>query len=371
MIKARTFKYSSLKSNSSNGVQLVFVFFKRETWNAGFHPEIQTQFPNADIIYCSSSGHAFENMVVDEEIIFSTISFEKTEVKCTAIRINDFENAFEAGKYLGAELFDEKTRYIGVISDGAMVNGTKLCDGINQLVHGNIPVTGGLAGDMTNFEKTLVGLNSEPSPGIIVGLKLSGEDLEVASSSKGGFIPFGMEMKITASKENVLQQIDHKNAYDVLYKVLAPNDQQDFENNLLYFPLMVDSINSKNLIRTPLVVNHENKEITYAGDMPEGAKIQVTRTNSMDMLEATTIAMKELNERLPDFQLLFTVSCVGRRIILDSMKDEELTEIEEYLPENAVNFGFYSYGEINTDGEKGSPCKLHNQTLTLTAFKER
>jgi hypothetical protein len=369
MISSHRSFYSELGPEIDEHIQLVFTFFKRENWSAEIELKLKKKYPNADIIYASSSGHAHGNKIMDDEIVVNCISFESTQLNCVSVNISDYHNSREAGKMIGQELFDDSCKYIGIISDGAMVNGTQLCQGINDVVKGEIPVTGGLAGDMTNFEKTIVGLNQAPKPGEVVGIKMSGS-LEVVSSSQGGFIPFGMEMKITGSENNILRQIDNKNAYDVLYNVLAPNDKQDFENNLLYFPLMVDSIDSKNIIRTPIVVDHEKKEIIYAGDMPKGATIQVTRTNSMDMLNATTRAINEVKEKLPGFQLLFTVSCVGRRIVLDVMKDEELTELEELLPDGAKNIGFYSYGEINTRGNTGDNCELHNQTLTLTAFKE-
>lgn len=371
MITTQSYKFYELGDFQDDESQLVFVFFRRENWLDEINTKLRSIFTKADIIYATSSGHVNKNKIEDEEILINAITFEKTKVECVDLNISELENSQRAGIELGTRLFDQETKYIGIISDGGLVNGTQLCEGINQVVKGKIPVTGGLAGDMTKFEKTLVGLNSIPKSGQIVGFKLSGEELEVASSSKGGFIPFGMEMTITASDENVLKKIDHKSAYDVLYNVLAPNDKQDFENNLLYFPLMVDTEDAKNIIRTPLIVNHDDKEIVYAGDMPIGATIQVTRTNSMDMLDATNSAITEVSEKLPKFQLLFTVSCVGRRIVLDNMRDEELTELNDLLPQGAMNIGFYSYGEINTRGQHGDYCKLHNQTLTLTAFREK
>ncbi len=38
----------------------------------------------------------------------------------------------------------------------------KLVRGINELVNNRVPVTGGLAGDGTNFQSTVVGLNEQP-----------------------------------------------------------------------------------------------------------------------------------------------------------------------------------------------------------------
>jgi small ligand-binding sensory domain FIST len=40
------------------------------------------------------------------------------------------------------------------------------------------------------------------------------------------------------------------------------------------------------------------------------------------------------------------------------------------LGDGVVITGFYSYGEISPVAAKENQCRLHNQTMTITTFKE-
>jgi hypothetical protein len=55
-------------------------------------------------------------------------------------------------------------------------------------------------------------------------------------------------------------------------------------------------------------------------------------------------------------------------LVLAERTEEELEAAAEVLPQNSVQVGFYSYGEISpyTTGA----CDLHNQTMTLTVIGE-
>jgi len=67
--------------------------------------------------------------------------------------------------------------------------------------------------------------------------------------------------------------------------------------------------------------------------------------------------------------LCLVVSCVGRRLVMGQLTEEELDIVRERLGPNAAITGFYSYGELapfaNVEG-----CRLHNQTMTLTTLSE-
>jgi hypothetical protein len=62
------------------------------------------------------------------------------------------------------------------------------------------------------------------------------------------------------------------------------------------------------------------------------------------------------------------ISCVGRKIILDTRVWEEVKNPESILGNNKIS-GFYSYGGISPL-TKGTSCELHNQTMTMTTFTE-
>ena len=69
-------------------------------------------------------------------------------------------------------------------------------------------------------------------------------------------------------------------------------------------------------------------------------------------------------------QALCTVfTCLGRRIVLGQMVDEELEAAERRLGPGTVMTGFYSYGELGPLGQ-AQVCDLHNQTMCMTTIQE-
>ena len=106
---------------------------------------------------------------------------------------------------------------IFVLSDGGKVNGSELVKGMNSVKNNGTLITGGLAGDGTKFEKTFVGLNKVPETGKIIAIGFYGDKLVLSHGSIGGWESFGLERSVTKSKDNVLYEIDGKNALD-LYK---------------------------------------------------------------------------------------------------------------------------------------------------------
>jgi hypothetical protein len=68
-------------------------------------------------------------------------------------------------------------------------------------------------------------------------------------------------------------------------------------------------------------------------------------------------------------ELAILISCVGRRLVLKQLVEEEVEVVREVIGKKPSITGFYSYGEIAPFGEF-SPCELHNQTMTITTLSE-
>ena len=252
-----------------------------------------------------------------------------------------------------------------------MVNGSELVRGINSVTEGKILVTGGLAGDGPRFETTLVGLNSAPQEGLIAGIGFYGEKLCMGHGSKGGWETFGLARVVTRSENNVLHEMDGKNALDVYKKYLGP-DAEGLPAAALLYPIAITLPGSTEpVVRTILSVDEQEGSMTFAGDIPVGAQVRFMRANFDKLTAAASIAATEArcNEKeAPDFALL--ISCVGRKMILDARTEDEVDEVDEVFGHQTLLSGFYSYGEISPLG-KSEGCQLHNQTMTITTFYEK
>ena len=198
--------------------QLVLGFGNTATLGGSlFYEQIKNRFPNANIALCSTAGEIFGNEVMEDCVSLTAIEFEKTEIQCAELTINNFSSSFDAGVALISQLKKEDLRYVFVLSDGEKVNGSQLVNGINSLVLSNIPVTGGLAGNGVAFKSTRVGLNAPAEEGNVLAIGFYGPSIKIAHGTMAGWENFGLEKTVTHSKDNLLFEIDHKNALD-LYK---------------------------------------------------------------------------------------------------------------------------------------------------------
>ncbi len=148
-----------------------------------FYGRLRRDYPNAEIVLCSTAGEIFDDGVQEGTVVVTAVEFEKTLVRSASVNIEDFKGCSnEAGKKLVDQLMAfDGLAYILVLSDGGSVNGSELVKGINSRVQDRVLVTGGLAGDGTAFKSTLVGLNATPGYGQIAAIGLyGGESASIA-----------------------------------------------------------------------------------------------------------------------------------------------------------------------------------------------
>lgn len=356
----------------TNKCQLLIGFGeKRLLLEQPIYEELKKKFPNASIALCSTAGEIFSSEVLNDSLTLTAIEFEKTKVQSTSINISNYKSSFDAGVALIQNLEQNDLKYVFVLSDGGMVNGSELVRGIETIINHKIPVTGGLAGDGTSFQSTLVGLNEKPKTGNIVAVGLYGNYIKIGHGSMGGWEMFGLEKKITKSISNELFEIDNANALDI-YKEYLGKYANELPSSALLFPLSIKLNESENpIVRTILSINNETKSMIFAGDVPEGSKVRFMKANFDKLIDAASDAAENslvnLKESTPKLAIL--ISCVGRKIILDKRIDEEVEAVINVLGTDAVITGFYSYGEISPL-HPNTKCELHNQTMTITTFDE-
>ncbi|REJ83581.1 MAG: hypothetical protein DWQ44_03165 [Bacteroidetes bacterium] len=336
---------------------------------AEIYDEIRNFFPNAKILLNTTSGEIIDTQVNDDTISLTAIRFEKTKIKSAVVNIKDLHNSENAGYELAISLDPIGLKNVLVLSDGQLVNGSELVEGLLKGLPEDTILTGGLAGDGTRFQSTLVGLDEKPKEGNIVAIGFYGNSLSVTYGSVGGWDSFGPERMITRSKGNILYELDGKPALEI-YKMYLGDYSKELPGSGLLFPLCIrTSENDDPIVRTILSVNEEDKSLTFAGNMPEGAYAQLMKANMDRLIEgASNAAQNSLNKNNPELAIL--ISCVGRKLVLNQRIEEEVEVVRAVYGENTAITGFYSYGEISPSS-KFTKCELHNQTMTITTFSEK
>ncbi len=353
---------------------LVLVFGDRLLLEAAdIFKEVQTLFPDGEIIIGSSSGNITGNMVFDERIAVTAIDFEKTAIVVKNGNVKDVQHQsdYETGYRLLKQFPEENLQFVFVVAEGSFLNGSELTRGMTTALQNKTVITGGLCADATRFEKTLAGYNEAPKEGEIIAIGFYGNALEVSFSIYGGWTPFGPERTVTRSQGNVLFELDNQPALD-LYKKYLGDKSKDLPASALLYPLNVTSKEGEqSIVRSILNIDEENNAIVLAGDIPQNATVQLMMTNVDNIANASekaaTMALEQRKDQ-PDLAIL--VSCIGRKLVLDQRVEEEVDEVVEVVGKTTSITGFYSYGEIAPfHGE--STCQLHNQTMTITLLSEK
>jgi len=336
---------------------------RTEVWD-----ELGAAFPASHRLGCSSAGEITGETVADGSLVLAVVRFERATVTSTAAPIQAVEVSRGTGEKIARVLAPHAPKLVLVVSDGLHVNGTDLVRGLAEGLPAGTAIAGGLAGDGDHFGRTWTLVDGLPRSGWVSAVALGGP-IAVGHASEGGWQAFGPEREVTASEGNVLYALDGKPAL-ALYKDYLGDFAAGLPATALYYPLAIRmrGESGPGLVRTVLGVDETAQSMTFAGDIPQGARTRLMRSNHDRLVEGAAHAGAQARAGVTDPVLAIAVSCVGRRMVLGQRVEEETAATLEALPEGSSQIGFYSYGEISPSGV--ASCNLHNQTMTLTTIRE-
>ena len=283
------------------------------------------------------------------------------------------DDSYGCGTRLASELREAGLSGIFILSDGLNVNGSELVRGFRDVL-GDVPITGGLAGDGARFEKTLVGVNSEPRDHSVAAVGFYGKAVRFGHGLGGGWDVFGPRRRITRSAGNVLYELDGEPALDLYERYLGEEEASQLPGSGLLFPLEIHQPPNSNhtLVRTILAIDRDERSMTFAGDVPRGWVAQLMRGDFDRLTEAAVEAARQARAAMAEPStrgVALLVSCIGRRLLLGQRVGEEVEAACAELGPSLTPIGFHSYGEISPHAASGC-CELHNQTMTITTITE-
>lgn len=353
-----------LEDQGPEDADLILVFAPREdlegavSWAQGHR--------DATVVGCTGAGQIQGTQVGDGAVV-TAVSFDEAAVRGAVADVGD-DGGAEAGRQLAQRLPHDGLRHVMILSDGLHVNGTSLADALQQALPDGVAVTGGLAGDGDRFEQTLVLAGDTVGDRIVAAVGFYGPGLRVGYGSLGGWDSFGPIRKVTRAQDNVLYELDGQPALE-LYKRYLGEHAAGLPATGLLFPLYMPDAGD-GLVRTILAVDDDANSLTFAGDVPEGRRAQFMKANFDRLVDGASGAASTSRTGVDGAaELALLVSCVGRRLVLKQRCVDELDAVQEVLGVQASLAGFYSYGEI-CPAAPGADCQLHNQTMTITTFRE-
>jgi hypothetical protein len=354
---------------------LVLYFGSREMLVDGrCYRDLRTMFPNSCLMGCTTGGQIRGDAIVDDKVNAIALRFRATKVRAVSECINDPADSERCGQTIGRKLASADLAGIFVLSDGLNVNGSKLVAGLHSQV-GEVSITGGLAGDGSQFVETLVGADEPPRNRTIAAIGLYGDAVKIGHGSAGGWDVFGPKRRITRANGNVLLELDGRPALDLYERYLGEDEIKELPGSALLFPLQIFDPRRPHhqIVRTVLAVNRDDRSMTFAGDMPEGWDAQLMKGNFNRLALGAANAAQQARDSLAECRdndgVAILVSCIGRRLLMGQRVLEEIEAAGTVLGPRMQRLGFYSYGEISPHAVSGI-CELHNQTMTVTTITE-
>ncbi|MCE5314995.1 MAG: FIST N-terminal domain-containing protein [Armatimonadota bacterium] len=352
--------------------QLVLVFGGRELLlQRQCFDEISAAYPSAKIFGCSTAGEICDTQVLENSLSIAAIKFDSTTISTVRAKHSEFKNSYEAGTAIGKMLLNDKLSHVFVLSTSINVNGSALMRGITHVLPDGVELSGGIASNYEVVGETAVVCDAIPDNNSAVAIGFYGDQLSVGCASVGGWDAFGPERMITKSHENVLYELDGKSALD-LYKKYLGEHAGGLPATALFFPMCLRPPESTGIVvRSITSVNEKDQSLISGGDLPVGHYARMMLGNYDHLVEGAEDAAKIcsgiIGNQGPD--LAIVVSCVARKMVLRQKVEEETEAVREMLGERPVITGFYSLGEIAPIAS-GTPCEFHNQSMTITVFRE-
>lgn len=321
------------------------------------------------IVGCTSAGEISSaglsmNSAVLAGVVSDDIDFEIVSVQGLE------KNSEAAGRQL-ADSFSSTPRYLQIFSDGLTGNGCAIIKGIASVVGDHIPVTGGAAGDNDQFINTLQFGGGRIYTDAVCGIAFYG-DFRLGTGLDSGWAPIGVPKKVTKACGRIVYELNGEPALNVYERFLGNHAHKLPAIGVEYplgFKKPSSSPNQEDLyiLRATMSVDRNARSIKFAGEIPEGAMVNLTCGDNASILEAARTAARQARSAIGDVtpKIIFCYSCMARKIVLGSRTEEEIKRVQMELGSQIPLIGFYTYGEF-CPAHCAAPNYLHNETITLS-----
>jgi hypothetical protein len=343
---------------------------------------IKAEALDVPIIGCSTDGEiTSEGLTVDSVSVILVYS-ERLRAKAHVVeRLS--RSSIESGAGLAGTLKADDARVLFLLPDGLTGNGSAVIHGCLDVLGPDFVIAGGTAGDRGKFEKTWQLCNDQVYTDALVGLMLySDKPVELGFGVQSGWRPIGVAKQVTKADGNIVYRIEDESALAFYSRYLGEKADQlpaigvEYPFGLIDESGRVDTRGIRDheeyiLLRAPMSVDREAGAVRFAAEIPEGARIKMTRAKSADIIEGSREAARRALRRLSGPpEMVFFFSCMARRVVLGRKTDQEIFAAQEVFGKDVPLAGFYTYGEIANCGDTAPVCRFHNETATFLAMRE-
>lgn len=341
---------------------LVQIFSANENpeWYTKLRQSIILFFPSAVVVGVSAVGEINEGQLNTDSTLIAFSFFDSTRLHLFS---SECPLGYESqiGKTLYEQIEELKIKIKGVLlfSTPVSSDSTSFFKAFTENSP-DYPIFGGGAGDYANERKTLVfdGLKSYSSG--VVAIAFTGEAICIEPFTYLGWIPLTQEMTITKVENLSVKTIDDNPAFSVFKKYLGLQYSNQFFQNVLEFPFLIQR-NGQTIARVPFFVNQHDDSIEFLADIYEGEKFRIGYGNPQNIIDEAIHIQKQMDGFQPE--AIFLYSCICRRFLMQNDVELETLPFAQIAP----TAGFYTFGEFFSDGKLYS---LLNSTMVAVGMRE-
>ncbi len=324
------------------------------------------------MIGCSTDGEMTSVNRFQEDsavlVVFAGEGFEITSGVGTEISRGAQESARKA--FESAQLAGHGEACLLLTTPESLTTSAALLVTALQEFYGDkFPIFGGIAADQWGFVRTFQFHDGDCLEDSLPILVFWG-DVSIGFGVSSGWLPIGESRKVSKSLNNVVSKIGRQTAIEFYGYYLGEGNLPMGEYPLAVF----EQDRRRYYLRAPLQCDSAMGSISFAGDVPEGAVVQISQASRDSILAASKTsvqhALASYHGARPSVAIC--ISCAARKQLLGTRTIEEYETVYDLLGNEIPVIGFYAYGEISPLAV-GEPSKFHNEsfvTLLLGRSKD-
>ncbi len=338
--------------------------------------ELATLAPDAAVAGCTSAGLVDRYGQVDAELqvtLFGGTGFvgavRRGDIGVGSIR-DAGATAGGACDALDGVAGDHTDKVLVLLVDGLTGDTNQIVRGAYDAVGAGVPIVGGCAGDDLAMETTHQLCGNEVLTGGAVGLALASTG-SFGLGVRHGWHPIGSAMTVTSASRTSVLGLDDQPALDVYLDAIGFSGADLTPAGLARAcqtrPLGLHT-NSGHHVRFVRGGDLDARSIEFLVAIPEGELVSVMAGDADSVVGASGNAAGQALAELGGPPLgLVGFDCVAcRGVIGDDAVADEMRQVTEALPNDAVLAGLYTYGEI---ARRGGSVGFHNQTMVVLAVQ--
>lgn len=337
------------------------------------------RFPGIQLVGCTTDGEMSSAGGYSEDAITLTLLCSDSITIQAGIGEKASDNPMQAS----LSALDMAKANLGgnpslalVMPDGLTASAFNVLECFGELLGDNVPVVGGMSADRVGGSKdtysTFQFCGEQVYSNAVPVLLFSGP-IAYSLGVESGWSPIGKKMTVTKSEGSVLYELDGKPAFDLYVHYLGDVMKENI-SGIGSYPLAVYETGlEKYYLRVARAADTETGVITFLGEIPEGAEVQITQAVRDEVIGGVDQAVQKALDNYPnkekDPSLAMMFSCTGRKIALGTKVKEEVARVKKGVLDDLPMTGFYTFGEIGPVSDH-TRARYHNTTFVTLLLGE-